>query len=86
MSLGFEPGDFINISHFVINVGYVPTKPFLDQYVRFYWILPFLPSYHVAEEGYMRTVSLKFSQFSVEDSTFCFVIAPSNHLKYYMNI
>lgn len=63
MRLGFEPGDFINLCHFAINLDHLPSKPFLDQYIRFYWIPPFLLSYPLVEEGYMRTVSLKFSQF-----------------------
>lgn len=70
MSLGFESEDFTNIFHFAINLECV-SKPSLDRYIRFYLILPFLPSYPLAEEGYMGTHSLKFSQFSVEDSTFC---------------
>lgn len=71
ISLGFESGDFINLSNFAINLEHLPTKPFCDQYVRFNWVPPFLPSYPLAEEGYMGTFSLKFSQFLVEDSTFC---------------
>lgn len=45
---GFET-DFINLSHFTVNVVCVP-KTFIDSYTRFYWSLLFLSSRPLAED------------------------------------